>query len=110
MKKSIIILGVLFFVFLSTASFASEPSKTSDTTRVPDKVSTFAGDVTITFEKGKAITINAIKMVRKENQFVLKGNVEIKYDNLAFYAEKAAIHTSNDTVLIKLKSCEIKSS
>ncbi|MFC1495498.1 hypothetical protein ACFL6W_09470 [Thermodesulfobacteriota bacterium] len=108
MKKFFISGAVLFLVFLNTTAYASGPSTISDTVSISQKVSAFAGNVVITFEKGKDVKINAAKMVRNENKFILKGNVEIKFNNLVFHTEKAAILTSDDKVLIKMKSCEIK--
>ena len=108
MKKIVIAAGLLLCIFWGTTSFASEPSKTLDPTKVSEDISTFAGNVVITFDKGKDVTINAIKMVRSENELILKGRVEIKFNNLVFRTEKAAVHTSDNTVLIKMKSCEIK--
>ncbi len=108
MKKIVMAASLLFFTFFGATSFASEPSITFDTAKASENISTFAGDVVITFDKGKDITINAAKMIRGENEFVLKGNVEIKYDNLVFHTEKAAVQASDNTVLIKMKSCEIK--
>ncbi len=107
MKKISIVFVVLILALSASVSFASNASMTADEVNASEAVMKLTGDVLITIEKSKEMVVNADNLVKKDKLLLLEGNVEIKSDNLVIHTEKAVILTINNTVKIKLDSCEL---